>query len=127
MTQNDEYTKFVADTFDELKDLFLKKSQQYGDIDPLGNFRLGAALSFGDSSPEAMYETLKGYLNKHVVHVYGHAVNGSKVDESWKDIAVYAVIALFLRELYYKEEMVKLDAKYERDQSKEGPAKSEKD
>lgn len=110
MTENEEYTKFVTETFDELKNLFLKKSQQYGDIDPLGNFKLGAALSFGDSSPEAMYETLKGYLNKHVVHVYGHDCKGSKVDESWKDIAVYSVIALFLRELYYKRELEKMDS-----------------
>ena len=103
------YNEFVSSTFDELKKLFIKKSAQYGDIDPLGNFRKGAALKYNCCDIAAMYEVLKDYLGKHIVHVYGHPVNGGKVDESWKDIAVYSVIALYLNELYYAEQVERLD------------------
>lgn len=107
------FRKFVAETFDQLKAQFIEKNKQYGDVDPLANFRLGAALNYGDTSTEAMYETLKSYELKHVAHVYGHTANGSKADESLKDIAVYSVIALYLRELYYMERLAEMDAEEE--------------
>lgn len=103
------FKNYISGMFDKLKEQFLAKNQQYGDIDPLGNFRLGAMLEHGNDSVEAMYEVLKGYENKHVVHVYGHKVNGSKVDESLKDIAVYSVIALYLNELYYAEKLAEMN------------------
>ncbi len=102
-----DYRKFIADTFDHLKAQFLEKSDQYGDVDPLGNFRTGAALSFGDCDTEGMYEVLKGYMNKHVAHVYNHNLHGVKVDESWKDIAIYSAIALYMLELHRKEQAQK--------------------
>ena len=104
------FCEFVCDTFDKLKAQFIEKNKQYGDIDPLANFRLGAALDRGEASTEAMYETAKSYELKHVAHIYGHAVNGSKVDESLKDVAVYSVIKLYLRELYYLEKLAEMEA-----------------
>lgn len=103
------FKNYISGMFDKLKEQFLAKNKQYGDIDPLGNFKLGAMLEHGSDSVEAMYEVLKGYENKHVVHVYGHSVSGPKVDESLKDIAVYSVIALYMNELYYAEKLAEMD------------------
>jgi len=99
------FQNFVVSEFENLIELFKQKNDQYGDIDPLANFKMGASLSFGTDSPEAMYETLKGYVNKHVAHVFGHNIQGVKACESWGDIAVYAVLAKYFSELYYAEHM----------------------
>ncbi len=104
MLPRDEFVKFVCSTFDELKELFLKKNTQYGSesgCEPLQNFELGAAMhkcSFlsNEDRYKLMYEEAKAYERKHVAHVMGNDINASKVEESLKDIAVYSVIELFM-------------------------------
>lgn len=99
MNERDEFTGFVCKTLNELKEQFLAKQQQYKThTDPLSNFRKGAALKTGKADMPAMYECAKDYALKHIAHVYGHDINGDKVDESLKDIAIYSVIELFLVE-----------------------------
>ena len=44
----------------------------------------------------AMYEEAKAYARKHIAHVYAHDINGVKVDESLKDIALYSLIELYM-------------------------------
>ena len=41
-------------------------------------------------------------------HVYGHNINGNKVEESLKDIAIYSVIELYMVEKQ-KQEMAKAE------------------
>lgn len=107
MNEREEFVGFVCKTLNELKEQFIKKQQQYKtNADPLSNFRKGAALKFGDDSMIAMYECAKGYALKHVAHVYGHDIDGDKVDESLKDIAIYSVI-----ELYMLEKQKQIEAK----------------
>ena len=103
MLPQEEFIKFVCSTFDELKELFLKKNTQYGggsSYDPLQNFELGAAMQRGalnhDDKYKRMYDEAKAYERKHVAHVMGNDINASKAEESLKDIAVYSVIELFM-------------------------------
>lgn len=102
----EEFIKFVCSTFDELKELFVKKNTQYGggsSYEPLQNFALGAAMHRGSCLSldhrdryRHMYEEAKGYERKHIAHVMGNDITAAKVDESLKDIAVYSVIELFM-------------------------------
>lgn len=103
MLSREEFIQFVCNTFDELKELFLKKNTQYGggsSYDPLQNFELGAVMQRGvlnhDNKYKRMYEEAKAYERKHVAHVMGNDINAAKVEESLKDIAVYSVIELFM-------------------------------
>ena len=89
-------SEFMYGQFDELKALFKKKHEQYSTGDALANFRRGALLSVGDDSYPAMYEEAKAYARKHIAHVYAHDINGVKVDESLKDIALYSLIELYM-------------------------------
>lgn len=103
-TRPDEFTDFACNAFDELKELFKQKNQQYGNggtFNPLQNFELGAAMCNGTPMGKAakyynMYEEAKAYERKHIAHVMGNGANGVKVDESLKDIAVYSVIELYM-------------------------------
>lgn len=103
-----EYVRFVSNTFDELKELFLAKNSQYGSGEPLKNLKLGAILGDVIYSNEPltcphewqwwqrMWKEISGYERKHIIHVAMHGVMGDKVDESLKDIAVYSVMKLYI-------------------------------
>ena len=106
MLPREEFIQFVCNTFDELKELFLKKNTQYGggsSYEPLQNFALGAAMHRGSCLSldhrdryRHMYEEAKAYERKHVAHVMGNDITAAKVEESLKDIAVYSVIELYM-------------------------------
>lgn len=111
---NAEYVAFVSKTFDELKELFIAKNSQYGSGEPLENLKLGAILeeaafnnepffsSCSETCPhewlwwKRMWKEISNYERKHIVHVAMHGIEGDKVDESLKDIAVYSVIKLYI-------------------------------
>ena len=98
-----DFTVFICEQLDELKTQFLEKHKQYSNGDPLANFRVGALLNGRGDNYAAMYEEAKAYAAKHIAHVYAHDIDGVKVDESLKDIAIYSVIALFLVEASKQE------------------------
>ena len=91
--------------FQELAELFWEKHEQYGDKDPLANFRNGALLMYGNDSWSSMYEAAKGYAMKHVAHAFGRGqtVDEEKLAESLGDIAVYCVIMQYMVEQRKKE------------------------
>lgn len=107
---NAEYVAFVSKTFDELKELFIAKNLQYGSGEPLENLKLGAILGEAGAFPKSyseavprewlwwkrMWKEISNYERKHIVHVAMHGIEGDKVDESLKDIAVYSVIKLYI-------------------------------
>lgn len=94
-----DFVDFVAEKFDELKDLFIAKHQQYGTVDSLANFRNGSAMRLGKTPTyNDMYQELLGYARKHIAFVMTHNLSDDKVDESLKDIAVYCIIALYMRD-----------------------------
>lgn len=100
------FVEFVTNEFKKLAELFEQKNEQYGVGDPLANFRTGALMSAGNETYAAMYEEAKNYCRKHIAHVQNCSIDGRKVDESLRDIAVYAVIMLYM---YKKEHEVEND------------------
>jgi len=96
------FKRIVDDTWE----LFQKKNEQYGSSDPFANFRSGARLQYADEDVYSMYNTLLGYMNKHVAHVYNNSVEGQKVRESLGDIVVYSIIGMVMVD-YYTEHLEK--------------------
>lgn len=88
---------FVLEKFDNLAELFEKKNAQYGEHDPLANFRTGAKMH-GEADYDAMFEEAKAYCRKHIAQVYGkgQTIDTPKVEESLQDIAIYSVIMLYM-------------------------------
>lgn len=101
-------SEFVYGRLDTLKALFKKKHEQYSSgADELANFRRGALLNGRGDDAEGMFEELKAYAAKHIAFVYTHDIQGDKIAESLKDIAVYSLIGLYMVEiLRTKEEMM---------------------
>ena len=101
-----DFAKFMAKKFKELEWKFATKNQQYScTADPLANFSAGARLKYGRSGMPEMYETLKDYCRKHISYVETHGIDGKTLQDSLEDIAVYAVIALYMRACYEDERL----------------------
>lgn len=99
-----EFTEFVTQKFKDLSEKFTKKNQQYScSVDHLANFSTGARLKYGKAGMPEMYETLKDYCRKHISYVETHGIDGNSLEDSLGDIAVYAVIALYMRACYEDE------------------------
>lgn len=100
----DDFVDFVIKTLDDLKVLFLEKHEQYGsNDDPLANFRIGAAMIMAclighheSVDYRAMFDEALAYERKHIAHVIRSGVDGVKVTESLKDIAVYSIIEMYI-------------------------------
>lgn len=105
-----DFVDFVCNQLDELKTQFLEKHKQYSNGDPLANFRVGALLNGRGDNYAAMYEEAKAYAAKHIAHVYAHNIDGVKVDESLKDIAIYSIIELFIVEASKQEQKAYRDS-----------------
>lgn len=100
----DDFNEFVMQKFNELSEKFAKKNGQYAvSIDPLANFATGARLKYGKAGMPGMYEILKDYARKHISYVETHGIDGKTLQDSLEDIAVYAVIALYMRACYEDE------------------------
>lgn len=99
-----DYVDFVIKTLDELKVLFLEKNQQYsGEDDSLANFKTGAAMiapcligHHESMDYRVMFDEALAYERKHIAHVIRSGVEGVKVTESLKDIAVYSIIEMYI-------------------------------
>ena len=95
------FTEFVVKKFSELSEKFENKNKQYSiSTDPLANFSTGARLKYGKAGMPEMYETLKDYARKHISYVETHGIDGKTLQDSLEDIAVYSVIALYMRACY---------------------------
>lgn len=80
---------------DELLQLFIKKHRDYGKGNILANGEIGIAMRVSEK-----VERLKHLL------LSGQIPSNESIDETWQDIAVYAVIAeLYRRGWFQKLEM----------------------
>lgn len=96
-----DFNEFVTQKFSELSEKFAKKNGQYAvSADPLANFSAGARLKYGKAGMPEMYETFKDYARKHISYVETHGIDGTTLQDSLEDIAVYSVIALYMRACY---------------------------
>ena len=50
-----------------------------------------------------MYEMAKDYCRKHIAYIESHGIDGKTANDSLEDIAVYAVIMLYMRYRFNKE------------------------
>lgn len=99
-----DFAKFMAKKFKALEWKFATKNQQYScTAAHLANFSTGARLKYGKAGMPEMYETLKDYARKHIAYVETHRLDGNSLQDSLEDIAVYAVIALYMRACYEDE------------------------
>ena len=99
------FTEFVTQKFNGLAEKFAKKNGQYAvSADPLANFATGARLKYGKAGMPEMYETLKDYARKHISYVETHGIDGCSLGDSLGDIAVYCVIAMYMRECYMQDQ-----------------------
>ena len=100
-----DFEHFVIERFAGFANKFRKKHAQYQgrDTDELANFRIGARLKYGRAGLPEMYETAKDYCRKHVAYIESHGIDGNTVNDSLEDIAVYAVIMLYMRYRMKKE------------------------
>ena len=102
-----DYVEFITKKFDEMKELFLAKNEQYGTGDPLANFRTAALMNSGEDSYEAMYEQAKAFCRKHIAHIENHGIDGVKVAESLGDNVVYNLIMMYMIEAWKAEQAAK--------------------
>lgn len=103
------FTDFVINKFKELSDKFKKKHDQYKgqtSQDELANFRAGANLKYGRGEMPDMYEMSKDYVRKHIAYIETHGIEGKTVEDSLEDIAVYAVIMLYMRYIWSDDSKV---------------------
>lgn len=93
------FSHFVTKQFVRLINKFRKKHAQYQgtNMDELANFRAGACLKYGKADMGCMYETAKDYVRKHIAYIETHGIDGKTVEDSLEDIAVYAMIMLYMR------------------------------
>jgi hydroxymethylpyrimidine/phosphomethylpyrimidine kinase len=94
--ENADFVRFVTHKFDEMKELFIKKNEQYGTGDPLANFRTAALMHSGEASYEAMYEEAKAFMRKHIAHIENNGIGGANVAESLGDVMVYCNIMKYM-------------------------------
>lgn len=106
---NNDYKEFVIKTIDELKELFLEKSDHYiGCDDPLVTFRAGVKMNMmgfncnlpPDGEYRVMFREALAYERKHLAHVFLEGVEAPRVAESLKDIALYSIIEMYIAKCY---------------------------
>lgn len=97
-----DFVHFVTSEFDKMKELFIKKNEQYGKGDPLVNFRTAALMHSGTDSYEAMYEEAKSFMRKHIAHIENNGIGGHKVAESLGDAMVYCNIMKYMIHMWEK-------------------------
>ena len=91
----------VMDVLDELERLFEMKNKEYGSEDGLFNFTTGGQLLRPyDDVCVSRYEALKGYAAKHIAQVYNFNIDEKDTRTNWRDIAVYAVLAIVMQAKY---------------------------
>ena len=88
--------KYLDQAFEEickeLKDIFIKKHKDYGKGNILDTGELGIAFRVSDK-----LNRLKHLLANNLVP------ENETVEETWKDIAVYSIIAVLLKRSWFKK------------------------
>lgn len=74
----------------------------------LANFRIGALLKHGKAGYSDMYDCAKDYVRKHIAYIESHGIYSDAVEESLGDIAIYAVIMMYMKACYEQERKMKL-------------------
>jgi hypothetical protein len=81
-----------AEVCEELVRMFIRKHKDYGKGNILDNGELGIAFRVNDKLKRLQH-----------IHGNGKTPSNESIDETWIDIAVYAVIAVLLRSGKFKK------------------------
>ena len=115
MSTNPDFVEFVVSKLEELSKKFKLQNEQYtgetsrSNCGELANFRIGALLKYGQAGYSAMYECAKDYVRKHIAYIESHCVFADSVEESLGDIAIYAVIMMYMKARYEEERKMKIE------------------
>lgn len=115
MSTNPDFVEFVVSKLEELSKKFKLKNEQYtgetsmSKCGELANFRIGALLKYGQAGYSAMYECAKDYVRKHIAYIESHGMYSDAVVESLGDIAIYAVIMMYMKACYEEERKMQLE------------------
>lgn len=101
----ESFKDYIIGTCNRLAEKFKKKNGQYtgAHADELANFRIGALMKYGKADMASMFEMAKDYSRKHVAYVESHGIDGRTQEDSLEDLAVYAMIMLYMRARYLQE------------------------
>lgn len=100
----EEFNRLINSKINMIAKLFLEKNNAYKtNDDPMANFTTGGMLRHGRGDFPGKYEALKDYLGKHIAHLYNNNIDGPKLTESWRDLAVYSIIAMVMCEIHVTE------------------------
>jgi hypothetical protein len=86
MSDTQSLDQAFSDVSEELLQMFLKKHKDYGKGNILSVQELGIALRISEKIERI----------KHIL-IQGDSPANETIDETWVDVAVYAVIAILLR------------------------------
>lgn len=119
MITNLDFVDFVINRLEELSKKFQLKNEQYigqytgetsmSKCGELANFRICALLKHGQAGYSDMYDCAKDYVRKHIAYIESHGIYSDAVEESLGDIAIYAVIMMYMKACYEQERKMKIE------------------
>ncbi len=96
MSDNSKQPKYLDEAFDqtlqEMLEIFIKKHKDYGKDNILDTGELGILFRINDKLCRIQNLTTKDKQPKN-----------ESIEENWRDIAVYAIIAIILRRGYFEK------------------------
>ena len=99
----EQMAETVERVFTEVTDLFKLKNGSYGrDIDAFGNFRQATTRIRNSQEANEVFDTLMIYVEKHLYALYQNKLDDSEFEERVKDIIVYMLLSLGMKDAYNK-------------------------
>ena len=99
----EQMAETVERVFTEVTDLFKSKNGSYGrDNDAFGNFRQATTRIRNSQEANEVFDTLMIYVEKHLYALYQNKLDDSEFEERVKDIIVYMLLSLGMKDAYNK-------------------------
>ena len=95
----EQMAETVERVFTEVTDLFKRKNGSYGrDNDAFGNFRQATTRVRNSQEVNEVFDTLMIYVEKHLYALYQNKLDDSEFEERVKDIIVYMLLSLGMKD-----------------------------
>ena len=99
----EQMAETVERVFTEVTNLFKRKNGSYGrDNDAFGNFRQATTRIRNSQEANEVFDTLMIYVEKHLYALHQNKLDDSEFEERVKDIIVYMLLALGMKDAYNK-------------------------
>ena len=101
----EQMAETVERVFTEVTDLFKRKNGSYGrDNDAFGNFRQATTRIRNSQEANEVFDTLMIYVEKHLYALYQNKLDDNEFEERVKDIIVYMLLSLGMKDACIKIE-----------------------